>query len=174
MVDDPDGPTEPDPDEPKAATDGKPNGKADLKLAGGSAMERADGAGDDEPDPNDPQLNFFTNGKFDIGKVLKSGIEVEYKMTITGKSIPNIKGGLINPYGPSVPLFSDNVVDSYKPTFIRDENRKVEKVVMYVTLKPFIAQAIDTEAGQVLLAESLKGKKIHPALKEVVLAAAAA
>lgn len=160
-----------EPEEATKATDGKP----DLKLAGGSALERAANEEDPDYDPEkDPQLNFFTNGKFDLGKVVRAKIPVEYKMKIEGKSIPNIKGGLIDPYGPPVSLFSECVVDSYKPQFIRDENHKVESLVMYVTLKPYVAQAVDTEAGQVLLSESLKGKKIYPALRDMILEADAA
>lgn len=165
-----DGPEENDAE--PSHVDGEPTARTPLRAVGDDAMSRGDAA----PDPDtDPQLNFFlTDGKFDMKKVVKAGLPVEYRLVIQGKSIDSMKGGLIDPYGPPIDMVMSAVVGDYRPTFIRDENRKVEGLIVYCTLKPFIAQDVASEAGQVLLSEALKGKRVFPALREAVAQADAA
>jgi hypothetical protein len=164
---DPSGPEEPE--TPVRATDGEPHLRS--VPGGGSAVERADEADTVDPE-TDPQLNFFTAaGKFNLGAVIKAKIPVEYRLKLEGKSIPAIKGGLIDPYGPPVPIFGSFIVAHYKPVFIRDEDHKVEGVIVYLSLKPTIAQSVESEAGQVLLAEALKGTRIFPVLRDTIDAA---
>jgi hypothetical protein len=148
-------------DEETAATDGEPTSLEEVrKRQGRSVADRAAAnGGDPEPgeegDDEPEQWEFFPveeDGKtVTLGKLVKAGTPVEVRYKMTGKSIPNVRGGIMDPYATSALLVADVVVDDVKTQFVRDENQKVEKVIQYVTVKPRIVQNAATEAGRALL-----------------------
>jgi hypothetical protein len=126
----------------------------------GSGSRRGAPIDDQEPE-EETQGELFqvpaVKGKaFDLKDVLatarRRNIPVEYSFKMSGKAIPAMSS-LMDPFATSHLLLADCVVDSMRPAFIRDGDRKVEKVVIYCELKPFgVADAL-SEQGQVWLRE---------------------
>lgn len=116
-----------------------------------------------DPDP-EPQKELFVveeQGRtISLGQLVKRGIPTEVRYVMTGKSLPNSTGGIIDPYQTSVLVIADCVVDFIKPQYIRDSEQRVEKVILYVTLKPRRVQQALTEAGQVMLQEARSAEQV--------------
>lgn len=116
---------------------------------------------DDQEPEEETQGELFqvpaVKGKaFDLKDVLatarRRNIPIEYSFKMTGKAIPAMSS-LMDPFATSHLLIADCTVGSMKPTFIRDGDRKVTKVVVYCELAPFgVADAL-SEQGQVWLRE---------------------
>lgn len=151
-------------DEPGKAKDGDaPDNVRQLPGAnGGREGKPLEEAADDPDEPEtdaDGQLVFQTyeeGKKVTLGNLVQRGTPVSYRFAMTGKSVPSIQGGLIDPYSTSVPLIADCVVDADKVQYIRGENQKVKEVIVYMTLKPRQVADLRTEQGQVWLAEMMK------------------
>lgn len=142
-------------DAENAATNGDGGDEAaKLSIAGQADV-------DDGEDPEgDPQQELFVvehGRQVTFSQLVKRGVAVENRYAMSGKSIANVSGGLVDPFATSVMLVADCVVDHVKPTYIRDAQQRVEKVVLYVSLKPRRVQQALSEAGQVMLAEARQG-----------------
>jgi hypothetical protein len=119
---------------------------------------------DEQDEEEAPEGQLFevpdAKGKaFDLKDILaiarRRNIPIEYSFKMSGKAIPAMSS-LMDPFATSHLLLADCTVDSMKPTFIRDGDRKVEKVVIYCELKPFgVADAL-SEQGQVWLREKVQ------------------
>jgi hypothetical protein len=79
------------------------------------------------------------------------GIPVEHRVAMSGKSIPNPRGGLLDPNDLNGLLLVSYVLDHYKPQYIRDEDGKVSKVIVYAVIKPKHVVNARSEAGDTLL-----------------------
>lgn len=126
----------------------------------GAPLEEKADEGADPEEESDGQLVFETfeaGKKVTLGNLVQRGTPVSYRFKVTGKSVPSIKGGLIDPYSTSVPLIADCVVDADTVQYVRDDQQKVKEVIVYMTLKPRQVADLRTEQGQVWLAEMMKG-----------------
>lgn len=153
-------------DEKTAAMNGEPSEEEARRRRKG--MSVADRALEDHPEDEPEQWEFFPveeDGKtVTLGKLVKAGTPVEVRYKMTGKSIPNVRGGIMDPYATRAILVADVVVGNVQTEFVRDDNQKVEKVIQYVTVKPRVVQNAATEAGQALL----RGEPAsHPEAAEV-------
>lgn len=157
-----------EPGDPDAPADSGPepaenNGRAKdgaenvRPLRPGAPLAEQAGEPDPDPEPQKPLFEVEVAGRtIKLGNLIKPSTPVEIRYALTGKSIPFVKGGIIDPYEKSTLLVADCVVDNIKPQFIRDANQEIEKVILYVTLKPRDVQQAFSEAGQVMLAEGAK------------------
>lgn len=137
-----------------------------MVNGGGTPEEQLDAARrsiaeqteDAEPEDAEPQQELFVieeaGATVTYGQLVKRGTTVEVRYVMTGKSLPNTTGGIVDPYQTSILILADCVVDHVKPQYIRDAQQRVEKVILYVTLKPRRVQQALTEAGQVMLQEA--------------------
>lgn len=141
----------------EAARDGEPSNVVQHPSSTGNGKPLAERA-EDPDDDDDPQLEMFIvedgGRNVTLGSLVKKGTPIENRYVLTGKSIPQVSGGIIDPYKTSVLLVADCVVDHVKPQYIRDAQQRVEKVVLYVTLKPRRVQQALTEAGRVMIEEA--------------------
>lgn len=166
-----DGPEQPDADDPKVATDGKPDLKPINGGKGANAMERGES---EFTEPGEQVEMFYTeeNGKrVTLGSLLQRSVPVEYKVQMTGKSVPGLSGGLIDPFQASaIGIVANAVIGDYKVAYTRDEDKAVNKIIVYITLKPYQIQSVGSEAGQVMLSEMLKTTEVFPALRDAATA----
>lgn len=146
-----------------AAHDGEPNNL--RSLPGGeqpeSIKDRAEQDAEEGVDEDGQKTWFFveeSGKKVSLGQLVNRSVPTEYRVTLGGKAIPHVKGGMIDPFATSIMLVADCVVGAVKPTYIRDGDQKVEKVIVYMELKPRVVQQAFSEAGQVLLAEGEKAQ----------------
>lgn len=149
----------PEPAEDARAKDGEPDNVTELRKKGAPLGDDESG-GAPEEDPED-QLELFVieDGRdLSIGQLRKRGTPIEIRFVVTGKSIPNSEGGLLDPYATSHILIGDYVVDHVKPQYIRDSEQRVEKVVLYQTLKPRIIQQATSVRGAELLQQAKEAK----------------
>ncbi|HEX7088710.1 MAG TPA: hypothetical protein VF192_01160 [Longimicrobiales bacterium] len=161
---DPTGPEPPEDPESVKATDGEPKEKETpsnvTPLPGRTGKSAAETTPEEtEEEEDDGQFTFIVEEKgkaLKFSDLIKRGTPVEYAYKLSGKAIPNVSGGLIDPYKTSHVLVADCVVDSVKPAYIRKGDGTVEKVTIYVELKPRIVQQAFSEAGQHLLQEAAK------------------
>lgn len=138
------------PDEPTAARDGN----AEDGPRSGKPLEEADDQAAEEPDG---QLVFETyeqGKKITLGSLVNRGTPVSYRFKMTGKAVPNMKGGLMDPYSTSVMLIADCVVDTNSVQYIRDEQQRVKEAIVYMTVKPRAVADLRTEQGRVWVQES--------------------
>lgn len=150
----------PEPAEGTNTRDGEPSNVVQHPRSNGG------GRPIDESPPaetDDEQLEFFEavnpNGKdfaFNdiIAKARRQNLPIEMRFVMTGKSIPSMSG-LLDPYATSHLLLADCVVDHIKPQFIRDENRKVEGLILYCSVKPVGVADARSEQGQAWLKEKI-------------------
>lgn len=135
---------------------------------GGNGAPLADRTDDGEPeDDEQDQLELFViedGQKVSIGQLAKRGTPIEVRYALTGKSLPNTDGGILDPFATSHLMVADCVVDHTKPQYIRDGQQRVEKVILYVSLKPRIVQQ----------ALSARGLEMIETAKETKAAAEAA
>jgi hypothetical protein len=140
------------PEEPTAARDGNVT-KLPIPPAAGAGTPLADRP-ETETEEEDGQAAFVVEeaGKsVTLAQLLRRGVATEVKYKLEGKAIPNVKGGLLDPFATSVMMIADCVVGDVKHSYIRDGNGKVDKVVQTVSLKPRITHPARSEAGRVLL-----------------------
>lgn len=149
-------PTGPEPAEnPDAARDGDTSNVRPLPPRNGAGTPLADR--EQEAETKEEEDGQFTIVIEELGKevtlssLLKRGVETEVRYTMSGRSIPSVKGGLLDPFATSLKTVADNVVDSVKFSYVRDGEGKVEKVIQYVTLKPRIIHPAKSEAARVML-----------------------
>lgn len=142
------------PDEPTAARDGDaPDGEGPRT---GKPLEEADDSSTEEED-GQKALVFETieQGKrITLGSLVNRGTPVSYRFKMGGKSIPDVKGGLLDPYATSVMLLADCVVDTNKVQYLRDEQQRVKEVIVYMELKPRAVADLRSEQGQVWVREA--------------------
>lgn len=152
------------PEDPEAvkATDGEPKDPDNVRSLPNGRTGRPTEETVDDPDEDEEGDGQFTFVVEEKGKqvrfsdLVKRGTPVEYAYQLTGKSLQNVSGGLIDPYKASHMIIADCVVDSVKDQYIRDADGAVEKVIIYVFLKPRVVQQAFSEAGQVMLSEAAK------------------
>ena len=90
-----------------------------------------------------------------LAQLIRRGVPTEVRYKMTGKSIPNVEGGLLDPYATSTVLAVDSIIANIRMEYIRDENQKVEGVIQYVTLKPRQVYPAASEAGREMLDRAL-------------------
>lgn len=160
-------PTGPEPAETEKARDGAPSNvrtlrqQIDAEAAAQAGESIEDRAGEEPEEESDGQFTFVVeeNGKqVAFRDLIKRGTPIEYRYQLSGKSIANVRGGLIDPYAASHMMVADCVLDSVKDQYIRTGDGTVDKVILYVTLKPRAVQQAFSEAGQVMLAEGAKAR----------------
>lgn len=152
---DPDAPEDsgPDPADNKGrARDGAENVTPLRPGNGGTPLaERTE----EEPEG---QLDMFfveeKGKKVTFADLKGRNVSMEVRYVLTGKSLPNTTGGLLDPFKTGHLIIADCVVDHVKPAYIRDADQVVEKVILYVSLKPRIVQQALSEAGQRMLQEA--------------------
>lgn len=159
-----------DPSDPEAPTgipvtpgEGEPRARDAEVIQHPSSGNGRRGAPIDDQEPDEVQIEMFevpsAKGKtFDLKDILavarRRSIPIEYSFKMSGKAIPAMSS-LMDPFATSHLLLADCTVGSMRPTFIRDADRKVEKIVIYCELTPFgVADAL-SEQGQVWLREKL-------------------
>lgn len=118
-----------------------------------AAEQRADAGIDEE---GDGQFAFEVpagpNGKeLKWQDLVPKGIPVEHRVAMAGKSIPNPRGGLLDPKDLNGLLLVTYVLDHYKPQYVRDGDGAIEKVVIYAVIKPKHVVNARSDAGEVLL-----------------------
>jgi hypothetical protein len=195
MTDEHPDPTGPEAAEGTRATDGTPDNVRSLrqqvdaetdKLAreqadmdaddGLSIEERAEKAEAQKLDEEkDGQFAFLVEEKgktIAFKDLVKRGTEVEVRYKLTGQSIPNVKGGLMDPFATGHLLAMDAVVDSAPPSYIRDGEGRVEKIVVTMILKPRVVQQAFSEAGIVLIQEAAKREGVLITIERTDAAAA--
>lgn len=141
------------PDEPTAARDGDaPDGEGPRS---GSPLEEADDGAIGEEEDGQLVFEVIEHGKkITLGSLVNRGTPVSYRFKMGGKSIPDVKGGLLDPYATSVMLLADCVVDTNKVQYIRDEQQRVKEVIVYMELKPRAVADLRSEQGQVWVREA--------------------
>lgn len=148
------------PEEPTPARDGNvkdhPTRSRAATESNGSIADRTE---TEEDDGQHAMFFAVENGKsVTLAQLVKRGTPVEVKYKLSGKAIPNVSGGLMDPYLTSHLVVADCVMDDVDIQYIRDGNGTVEKVVQYVTLKPRVVQNALSEAGTVLIQEAVKAR----------------
>lgn len=159
---------EPDPDNPNPVTEGEPGAKArdaePSNVVDHPSSKSRNGKPIDEAEEEPEQIEMFEVpvqlGKKElqlndiIVQARRRNIPIEMQFSMTGKSIPNMSGGLLDPFATGHMLLADCVVDHVKPQFIRDGNRQVEKLVLYCVVKPVGVASIHSEQGQTWIREA--------------------
>lgn len=162
----------------EAAAKAKPKAKAKpaakkpaakKPAAGGSAASRGDLAAEqarldaeDGKDVGDGGTTEGEDGQFEfvvpdtgktitLGTMIPRGVPTKLKYKMDGKSIGNVKGGLLDPSDSNGLLLVSYVVADVNTKFKRDSDFKIEAATIYVVLAPKEVVPAHSEAGRVLL-----------------------
>lgn len=92
-----------------------------------------------------------TGKKITLGTMVPRGTPVEVKYKMSGKSIPNVRGGMPDPADTTGLLLVSFIVEDFDTKFTRDADGKIEKATVYVVLGPKHVVNARSEAGEVLL-----------------------
>lgn len=143
-----------------AATDGEPNGNGSTvsleehRRRGRSAADTPASEAETQEE-DDGQFAFEVpevgGKKVTLGTMIPRGTPVKYAYKMSGKSVPNVKGGLIDPSDQNGLLLVSYVVEDVDVKFTRDSDRKITGVTVYVVLAPRDVVNARTEAGRVML-----------------------
>ena len=93
-----------------------------------------------------------TGKKISLGTMVPRGTPTELKYKMSGKSIPNVRGGLPDPADVTGLLLVSFIVEDVDTKFTRDADGKIEKATIYVTIGPKLVVNARSEAGAVLIA----------------------
>lgn len=116
---------------------------AEEKAADTRAQEEADGQF---------ALEIPDGGrKINLGTIIPRGTAVEVKYKMSGKPIPNVKGGIMDPADISGLLLASRVVEGVNIRFVRDGDLKIEKATVDVVIGTRNVVNAHSEAGELLL-----------------------
>jgi hypothetical protein len=117
-----------------------------------AAEEEAERQREQEEADGQFALEIPTTGrKITLGTMVPRGTPVELKYKMSGKSIPNVRGGLPDPADLTGLLLVTFLVEDVDTKFTRDGTGKIEKATIYVTIGPKHVVNARSEAGEVLL-----------------------
>lgn len=126
--------------------------QAEMERARLAAEEAAADAAADEEADGQFALEIPTTGrKISLGTMVPRGTPTEVKYKMSGKSIPNVRGGLPDPADVTGLLLVSFIVEDVDTKFTRDADGKIEKATIYVVLGPKHVVNARSEAGEVLL-----------------------
>lgn len=89
--------------------------------------------------------------KINLGTIIPRNTPIELKYKMSGKSIPNVKGGIMDPADVSGLLVASRVVEEVQIKFTRDADLKIEKATVYVVVGTRHVVNAHSEAGELLL-----------------------
>jgi hypothetical protein len=141
------------PGHPAAARDGDPLDKG--PRTGKSHEEKAEEPAEAE-EQGDGQIAWVIEEdgrKISLGQLVQRGTPVLYHYSMTGKAIPDAQGGLIDPYARTVPLVVDGVPEDVKVSYVRNQDRSVKEVHVYMKIAARIVYQGLSEAATVFLNE---------------------
>jgi hypothetical protein len=135
-------------DDPPAAGDGEPGDQSLEELE----RARAQVAAEQEEADGQFALEIPEAGrKLNLGTIIPRGVPVEMKYKMTGRPIPNVKGGLMDPADTTGLLLATRVVEKIVISFERDGDLKIEKATVEVRLGARSVVNAHSEAGELLL-----------------------
>lgn len=126
--------------------------QAKLDAEDGKGLDVGDAGTTEEED--DGQYAFVvpqTGKRITLGTMIPRGCPTKVRYKMSGKSIGNVKGGLLDPSDPNGLLVVAYVVEDVQTKFTRNSDRKIESATIYVVLAPTEVVPAHSEAGQVLL-----------------------
>jgi hypothetical protein len=139
-----------------AAKDGNldpdsPEGKLEAERERLAAEEAAATKDKEEADGQFALEVGDTGRKINLGTLIPRGVSVELKYKMGGKSIPNVKGGIMDPADTSAVALISHVVEGVHVKFTRDADLKIEKATVYVEIGARHVVNAHSEAGELLL-----------------------
>lgn len=135
-------------DDPPAAGDGEPGDQSLEELE----RARAEVAAEAQEADGQFALEIPELGKeITLGTMIPRGTPIELKYKMDGKSIPNVRGGLMDPSDTAGLLLVSFTVGNVDTKFTRDADGKIEKASIYITIVPKHVVNAHSEAGDVLL-----------------------
>lgn len=125
----------------------------DAAAADAEAAAAADAEAAQEEDDGQFAFEVPSSGgkRITLGTAIPRGVPIEHRVVMTSKSIANPKGGLLDPSDTDGLLLVPYLVESHRPTYLRDGDGEIKKVIVYTTIKPKHVVNAQSEAGETLL-----------------------
>ena len=89
--------------------------------------------------------------KITLGTMIPRGTPTEVRYKMSGKSIPNVSGGMIDPSDTTGLLLVPFTVEDVDTKFTRDGAGNIEKATIYIVIAPKHVVNARSEAGRTLL-----------------------
>lgn len=117
----------------------------------------ADDDADRDVDPDATSQFVFdipsTGRKVNLGTLVPKGTPIKIRYKMSGKSIPNIRGGLMDPADTTALLLCTVILEDVDVKFTRDSDLKITEATVYLILAPRDIVNARSEAGAALLGE---------------------
>lgn len=137
----------------RAGGSGEDDGGQSLEDLAASAEAGGDGP---EPDADDQYVLDIPEParKINLGTLIPKGTPTKIAYKMSGKSIPSVQGGLMDPAETTGLLLVSYVLADVDVTFTRDGNGEIKEATVYLTIAPRAIVNAKSEAGRVMLGES--------------------
>lgn len=162
------------PEGPVGAVDGEPvGGRPGLRsvpdpdsIAGRAVTDQGETTEDD-----DGQIAFVVKEgprRVNTGNLVKASTPNQLAYKLTGKALPKVTGGIIDPYLERVPLIVNAAVGGMNTAYLRDDDRAVKSARQTVDLNPYDIQLASTENGVELFCEAMKDVTLSETAREML------